>query len=71
MANKISMRLQTPPDKDGNRVDIHPVTTTDEVIADPSSANAVTLTEKLQQVGVIHIQDKQPTFPCIWAKPVE
>ncbi len=71
MANrKIAMRLQTPPDANGDRVDIHPVTTTDEVIVDPDSPNALTLTEKLEQ-SEIKIQREQPAFPCIWARPVK
>ena len=70
MTEKISMRLQTPPDENGNRKDIHPVTTTDEVIVNPDSLNSVTLSEKLDQVTGIQIQTTQPTFPCIWAKPV-
>lgn len=70
MANKISMRLQTPPDENGERKDIHPVTTADEVIVYPDTTNAVTLTERLNQISSIQIQPTQPDFPCIWAKPV-
>lgn len=71
MAEKISMRLQTPPDENGNRKDIHPVTTTDEVIVNPDSTKSVTLSEKLNQISGIQIQKNQPNFPCIWAKPVD
>lgn len=70
MINKMSMRIQTPPDENGDRKDIHPITTTDEVIVNPDSENPVTLTEKLNQVSAIQIQRTQPDFPCIWAKPV-
>ena len=70
MAEKISMRLQTPPDASGNRKDINLITTSDEVIVNPSSNNSVTLTEKLDQVSGIQVQATQPSFPCIWAKPV-
>lgn len=70
MANKISMRLQTPPDENGHRKDIHPITTSDEVIINPGSPESVTLTDKLDQISSIQIQPTQPTFPCIWAKPV-
>ena len=71
MAQKISMRLQTPPDENGTRKDIHPVTTTDEVIVNPDSQKSITLSEKLNQISGIQIQKNQPSFPCIWAKPVE
>lgn len=70
MAEKISMRLQTPPDENGERKDIHPITTTDEVIVNVSGKDPITLSDKLDQVSTIQIQESQPTFPCIWAKPV-
>ena len=70
MSEKISMRLQTPPDEKGNRKDIHPITTTDEVIVNPDSKDSTTLSEKLNQISGIQIQETQPKFPCIWAKPV-
>ena len=78
MANKISMRMQTPADKDGIRKDIHPITTTDEVIVNAESDNPITLTEKLNEIGTgnknvasVVIQDEQPDFPCLWAKPIK
>lgn len=71
MANKISMRLQTPPDENGDRKDVHIVTTADEVIVDPDTPNAVNLSTKLSQMGSIQIQKTQPKFPCIWAQPVD
>lgn len=70
MTNKISMRLQTPPDETGNRKDIHPITTSDEVIVDPDTKNSISLTEKLNRISTIHIQETKPNFPCIWAKPI-
>lgn len=70
-SKKVTMRLQTPPDENGDRSDIHLITTADEVIVDPDSADSSTLTEKLGQLGTIHIQSTQPEFACIWAKPVE
>ena len=80
MANKISMRMQTPADKNGVRTDIHPITTTDEVIVNADSDNPITLTEKLKNLveddgkqnfaGVV-VQKEQPTFPCLWAKPID
>lgn len=69
--NKISMRLQTPPDANGNRIDIHPVTTTDEVIVDSSTEHAKTLTEKLEETGTIQLTPVKPAYPCVWAKPVD
>ena len=45
--NKVSMRLQTPVDGNGNRTDIHVITSADEVITNPSDANPKMLTEKL------------------------
>jgi hypothetical protein len=67
--NKISMRLQTPPDETGNRKDIHIVTTSDEVIVNPDSSSSMTLTERLGH-GEVQITDEKPSFPCIWAQPV-
>ena len=69
--NKISMRLQTPPDANGNRTDIHPVTTTDEVIVDPSTNHPKTLSQKLDEMGTIQLMPNQPNYPCVWAKPVD
>ena len=43
--NKISMRFQTPSDAEGNRKDIHPITTSDEVIMFPESNNPKRLTD--------------------------
>lgn len=70
MAEKISMRLQTPPDENGNRKDIHLVTSSDEVIVDPDGEN-ITLTNKLTQISTIQIQENKPEFPCIWAKLIK
>ena len=70
MATKISVRLQTPPDSSGNRTDLHPITTTDEVIVNFGSSGATTLTKKLNQTSSIQIQNEQPKYACIWAKPI-
>lgn len=73
MSNKIAMRLQTPADEDGVRKDIHPITTANEVIVDPESDNPITLAEKLRQTsngGTIVVQEEQPSYACIWAKPI-
>lgn len=69
--DKIAGRLQTPADSDGNRTDIHLITTSDEVICNADSDNPITLTEALQSAGTVYIQRTQPSFPCIWAKPVD
>lgn len=71
MAEKISVRLQTPVDEHGNRKDIHVVTSSDEVIVDQLSDEAKTLTEVLKEMGTIQVQDQQPEFACIWAKPID
>lgn len=72
MADKISLRFQTPEDSNGNRKDIHMITSTDEVIDVSSDPNETkTLSETLRQTGTIQIQAEQPDFACIWAKPVE
>lgn len=68
-SKKLSMRLQTPPDKNGNRTDIHVVTSSDEVIVNPSSSNPETLTNTINHMG-IKIQSTKPEYACIWAKPV-
>ena len=72
MANKISMRMQTPADRDGVRKDIHPITTTDEVIVDAQSENPITLTKKIQDMEAstqnyasVVVQDEKPDFPCL------
>ena len=70
MASKIAMRMQTPADSNGNRVDIHPFTTTDEVIVGATTENPTTLTDKLEQMETIYVSDTKPNFPCFWAKPV-
>lgn len=68
-STKITARLQTPADENGERMDIHLITTADEVILDPDSDNPTTLAERLEHLGTIHIANAQPEFPCIWAKP--
>ena len=67
MAEKISMRLQTPPDENGKRKDIHLVTSAEEVIV----SEGVSLSDKLNQIASIQIQENKPTFPCIWAKLIK
>ena len=64
MPEKIIGRLQTPADENGERKDIHLITTTDEVITPDGS----TLTEKMTQTG-IQVSDTKPSFACTWFKP--
>lgn len=70
MAKKITCRLQTPADENGERTDMHLVTTSDEVICNPNSPNPMTLTDMLDQLSGVVISDRQPEHACIWAKPV-
>lgn len=68
MAKKISYRMQTPPNASGERIDIHPVTTTDEVIVNPSSSNPITLTEQLKKMSGITISANKPNHSCLWGR---
>lgn len=65
---KVQIRLKTPEDEDGNRKDMFPVTSTDEVII-PDDPDGQTLTEKLD--GMIELTTIQPTHPCLWLNPME
>jgi hypothetical protein len=69
MTDKITVRLQTPQDANGNRKDMHPITTTDEVIVDPSSSNPRTLTSKLSEKAAV-VSGTQPGYACLWVKPI-
>ena len=65
MARKISGQLQTPADEVGDRIDIHLITTTDEVILADGSMN---LTEKIEHDG-IQISKTKPEYKCTWFQP--
>lgn len=72
MANKISYRMQTPPNEiTGERIDIHPVTTSDEVIVNPDSPDSRTLTETLDKMHPFCLSEDKPDFSCIWAKIIK
>lgn len=71
MADKVSMLLQTPADGVGRRKDIHPITTADEVIVDPGSANPITLTERLKSLSDIRVQRDKPDSPGLWARLID
>ena len=61
MAEKITGRLQTPKDGSGKRVDIHLLTTTDEVI----TPDGKTMTEHMND-GSVQVGSTKPDFPCLW-----
>ena len=73
MAQKVSGRLQTPVDEQGERKDIHLITTTDEVIVNTDlggtgdTGNARTLTDYLKGTKLV-IKEKTdtttPKGPC-------
>lgn len=71
MAEKISMRFQTPADSQGRRKDIHPYTTTDEVIVDAASQTPSTLTDKLSGLMSFKISATKPDKPCLWGKIIQ
>ena len=71
MAEKISMRFQTPADAQGKRKDIHPYTTTDEVIVDAAGATPSTLTSKLSDMLTLKISPTKPDKPCLWGKVIQ
>jgi hypothetical protein len=66
---KISGRLQTPADSTGKRLDIHLQTTSDEVIVNPDSPDAHTLTEELERMGKPVVSNSQPGHQCVWLQP--
>lgn len=69
MSKKISYRMQTPPNpENGERYDIHPVTTTDEVIVNPDSNNPITLTDQLKKMSGITISSTKPNHSGLWAR---
>lgn len=75
MANKITARLQTPEDAEGNRTDIHLITTADEVIVNPDTEYSETLSTALKNIesNTIIISDNVPEVnkTALWIKPVE
>lgn len=50
MSNKVRVILKTPRDSSGNRTDMFPVTSSDEVIVDATTENPISLTEKLKSL---------------------
>lgn len=61
MPNKVRARLQTPVDENGERKDIHLVTSVEEVIVDENTM----LNEKINQMEV-QISETEPDFDCLW-----
>lgn len=71
MAEKVTMKLQTPADGAGRRKDIYLITSSDEVIIDPDSPNPITLTEKLKTLSDIKVQRDKPSTPGLWARIID
>lgn len=71
MAKKISMRFQTPADSNGERTDIHPFTTTDEVIVNAESQTPTTLSEEMVDMMKFKITKTKPDKPCLWGRIIE
>lgn len=64
---KIPIRLKTPEDETGNRTDMFPITSSDEVII-ADSEEGTTLTEKLN--GMITMSTTKPNHACLWLNPM-
>nr|DAO90437.1 MAG TPA: hypothetical protein [Caudoviricetes sp.]DAP23468.1 MAG TPA: hypothetical protein [Caudoviricetes sp.] len=71
MAEKVTMKLQTPADGAGRRKDIYLITSSDEVIIDPDSPTPITLTEKLKTLSDIKVQRDKPSTPGLWARIID
>ena len=71
MANRIKGRLLTPVDEDGNRTDIHLITTSYEVLVQKEDGTKV-LTDVLNNMHTnIEIGPEQPEFPTVWFRTSE
>lgn len=67
MAERQACRLQSPADDNGNRTDLHPITSVDEVIYDDNT----TLREKMEDIAeVVVVSEVKPDHSCLWVKPV-
>lgn len=67
MSNKIKGRLQTPVGENGTRVDIHLITTSDEVLVPDNENEPKTLTTVLNNIhGNIIIGSTKPDYPTMW-----
>lgn len=69
MADKIKGRLQTPIDSNGERKDIHLITTSDEVLVPDGQNEPKVLTNVLNNMHtniVISSVDRKPTYPTVW-----
>lgn len=66
--NVVGGRLQTPPDKDGNRKDIHFTTNAEAVVYNDEQ----TVADKLREIGNgVAIQKEVPDHSCLWIEPVD
>lgn len=69
MAVKVPVLMHSPENSEGERQDLYPFTSTDEVLmADDESK---TLTEALGEIsgGAMEISTTQPDHGCIWFRP--
>ena len=76
MATGIEMQMKTPPDKDGIRHDIHPITRSEAVLVhtdteDPVNETTLDVHLKKMESRGIEIQASKPDHACIWAQPVD
>lgn len=63
---KVATKLQTPENSEGERTDMYPITSSDEVLmAGDENTN---LTEKLN--NMIVVQAAQPDHACLWLRPM-
>lgn len=73
MSEKIRGRLQTPEDSEGNRKDIHLITTSDEVLVPDSDSNEhKILTDVLNDIHTnIVIGTTKPNYSTLWFRTNE
>lgn len=66
--NAVGVRLQGPPDENGVRDELHPITDVDCVIYNDET----TLKEKIESIGEgIVVSESTPDHSCLWVKPVK
>ena len=68
MAAKVPVLLHSPENSSGDRQDLYPFTSTDEVLM--ANDETKTLSEALGEMGGdIEINATQPDHQCLWFKP--
>lgn len=66
--NVVGGRLQTPPDADGNRKEIHIITDAEAVIYNEEQ----TVADKLKEIGNgVVIGSEEPDHSCLWIETEE